>query len=101
MKRTGILLLCIIVWLSCGAQDVELYFKQGTEAANAGEFEKAERFFTNAIRLDGNYPELWYNRALAKSKMKRYTEAIADYTRAIELDPFMAKAFLNRGADRK
>ena len=34
---------------------------------------------------------------LAKAHLKQYTEAIADYDKAIELDPKLAPAYMNRG----
>ena len=41
------------------------------------------------------------NRGLTYNTLKRYDEAIADYARAIELDPTDAKAFNNRGNAHK
>ena len=37
------------------------------------------------------------NRGNAKAELKRYSEAIADYDKAIELDPNFALAYMNRG----
>ena len=34
---------------------------------------------------------------LAKAEIKQYTEAIADYDKALELDPNFAPAYTNRG----
>ena len=40
-----------------------------------------------------------FNQGLENSKLKQYDKAIADYTRAIELDPKLADAYYNRGVD--
>ena len=37
------------------------------------------------------------NRGNAKDELKQYSEAIADYDKAIELDPNFAAAYTNRG----
>jgi len=41
-----------------------------------------------------------YDRGVAKAKLGRYEDAIADYDRAIELKPDYAKAFNNRGSSK-
>jgi tetratricopeptide (TPR) repeat protein len=42
----------------------------------------------------------FYNRALAYENLEKFNEAIADYTRAIALDPENAEAYLYRGIDK-
>ena len=43
----------------------------------------------------------YYNRGIEKNKGGDYYGAIADYTRAIELDPRYGNAFGNRGITKK
>ena len=46
------------------------------------------------------YPQLasaYYNRGIAKAKLKDYQGAIADFSKAIQLDPQLASAYYNRG----
>jgi tetratricopeptide (TPR) repeat protein len=42
----------------------------------------------------------YYNRALAYENLDKFNEAIADFTRAIALDPENAEAYLYRGIDK-
>jgi tetratricopeptide (TPR) repeat protein len=42
----------------------------------------------------------FYNRALAYENLDKFNEAIADFTRAIALDPENADAYLYRGIDK-
>ena len=50
-----------------------------------------------AIRINANVPEIWYNRGNAKLQMKDYTGAVQDYTQAIERDDDFGEAYYNRG----
>jgi tetratricopeptide (TPR) repeat protein len=57
----------------------------------------AARVFTGCILKRPEHFHAYYNRALAYSKLGRYEDAVADWTRAIELDPKVAQALINRG----
>jgi tetratricopeptide (TPR) repeat protein len=62
-----------------------------------GDFEAAAVAFTGCIM---NRPEFGYGyfcRANAYTKLGKLTEAMADYSRAIELEPKLALAWANRG----
>jgi len=48
--------------------------------------------------MDG---EIYYNRGVAYHKKGLFDEAIADYTRAIEINPEDAEAYHNRGVQRR
>jgi tetratricopeptide (TPR) repeat protein len=57
-----------------------------------GAYEKSAEDYSRAIALDGKDPRCYNNRGNA-----RFGDAIADYARALELDPNHATAFLGRG----
>ncbi|MSR49557.1 MAG: tetratricopeptide repeat protein, partial [Gemmataceae bacterium] len=44
------------------------------------------------------YADAYYNRGLAFGKQQKFSEAIDDFTKTIELDPNHADAYENRGA---
>jgi len=46
---------------------------------------------------DNNLAKSYNNRGLTYSKLGNYEDAIADYTRAIRIDPDYANAYGNRG----
>jgi tetratricopeptide (TPR) repeat protein len=76
------------------------YVERGNESLERGAFDAAIADYTEAIRLDGNDPAPYFNRALALIGKGRPAEALPDLDRAIELGPAMAKAYLQRGLAR-
>ena len=54
--------------------------------------------YDEAIRLQPDYPEAYYNRGNAKSKLGRLEDAIADYDEATRRRPDFPEAYKNRGA---
>ncbi|EFX01253.1 serine/threonine-protein phosphatase ppt1 [Grosmannia clavigera kw1407] len=52
--------------------------------------------YSNAIELDGSQPTYYANRAQAYLKTEAFGYAIADATKAIELDPKFVKAYYRR-----
>jgi tetratricopeptide (TPR) repeat protein len=56
--------------------------------------------FTEAIRLNPQLAEAYYNRGVTRDEHGDHTGAIADFTEAIRLDPQHAVAYNNRGVAR-
>src|SRR6188474_3418031 len=100
MKKT-ILLSAALLLTVClyGQRSVRIYNK-GNKILHEGNYEKAIKLFSMAIKLDRIFPEAYYNRAIAKSELKNYREAIQDYSKAIDLDPKFAGAYNNRGVNK-
>ena len=57
----------------------------------------ALNYWSRAISSKQNTATAYNNRGLAYYGLKRYKEAIGDYTQAIQLDPAYAAAYNNRG----
>jgi tetratricopeptide (TPR) repeat protein len=61
----------------------------------AEHFQEAPRI----LKASGGFTAIDYNyRGVTYDKLDRYTEAVSDYSRAIELDPSFVLAYNNRGA---
>ncbi|KAM3247827.1 Protein SGT1 -like protein A [Capsicum annuum] len=76
------------------ASDLETRAK---EAFIDDHFELAVDLYTQAISLSPKNPELFADRAQANIKLNYFTEAVVDANKAIELDPYMSKAYLRKG----
>ena len=98
----------------------EAYNNRGNAKADSDEYGEAITDYDRAIELDPDYAEAYNNRGLAKSalgdnnqnfikrlisrnsffipnRFRRRDSAIADYDKAIDLDPNFAMAYNNRG----
>jgi tetratricopeptide (TPR) repeat protein len=83
-------------------QDVWSNFYQGLCAYRLHHYEDAVAAFRSCIALQTNSAQrnsaiAYYNRALAYDALGRPDEAYRDYTRALEHDPKLGTALLNRG----
>ncbi|KAJ6752614.1 PHOSPHATASE-RELATED [Salix koriyanagi] len=70
--------------------------KKAKEAFIDDHFELAVDLYTQAIALDPTNPDLFADRAQANIKLNKFTEAVADASKAIELDASLAKAYLRK-----
>jgi len=62
-----------------------------------GDFNQAIADLTQAIWLNINDADTYFNRGFAYHVIGEYDHAIADYTRAIRLNPNLTVAFISRG----
>jgi Flp pilus assembly protein TadD len=72
--------------------------KKAFEATDAGEFPKAEWYWTDLIKLYPDNAAGWSNRGNSKMSQNRPQEALADYNKSVELAPNFPDPYLNRGA---
>jgi len=59
------------------------FINSGMEKANKGDFSGAIANFTEAVRINPNYSDAYYNRGLARAANQDLQGAIEDYTLAI------------------
>ncbi|KAI5068358.1 hypothetical protein GOP47_0016703 [Adiantum capillus-veneris] len=82
------------VWVTNGLEQVltiSLFF-------TAHKYSRAVDLYTQAISLNSNNVVYWANRAFAHTKLEEYGSAIADATKAIEIDQRYVKGYYRRGA---
>ncbi|KAF2194950.1 TPR-like protein [Zopfia rhizophila CBS 207.26] len=77
-------------------QKLERMKEDGNVSFKAGRFQEAVDTYTNALEVDPSNKltnsKILQNRALCNIRLKNYTPALADATRALELDPSYTKA---------
>ncbi|PSJ71496.1 hypothetical protein C7N43_39035, partial [Sphingobacteriales bacterium UPWRP_1] len=95
------LLLLLIVWLNTPATAQSYMGGQSARSRAMNlvndadnrmkmmDLEGAIFAYTNAIQIDPSYAEAYMKRAIAYSRMRQDTEAMADYNKAMELNPLM------------
>ncbi len=102
-------------------EDAQAYVERGDSLSEEGQYVEAIDHFSAAIELEPDYAEAYFLRGrahydyasrviveatgqgteniplLPEEAVQHLEQAVADYTRAIELDPRYAKAYNNRG----
>ena len=63
------------------------FFNRGAAYDDKGQYDRAIRDYTEAIRLRPGYADTYANRGLAYVKLGRRAKAIADFRKAIALRP--------------
>lgn len=77
--------------------EVTAYFHKGMEAQRDEQWDKAIEAFTQAIRLDPDYPPGYLQRGEIYGKLGRFDEAIADFSELIRRHP-ASSAYYHRGS---
>jgi hypothetical protein len=85
-------------------EDAQAYYFRGLTLLDQEQSWEAISDFNQALELEPNYPEAYFNRGLARTQLAanlpeptRGPNPIADYTEAIRLNPGYADAYYNRG----
>ncbi|KAF4120201.1 hypothetical protein GMORB2_3328, partial [Geosmithia morbida] len=73
---------------------------EGNKAFTSGDYPGAVELYSKAIELDDKEPLFFTNRAQAYIKTEAFGYAIADTTKALELNPKLVKAYYRRGLAR-
>lgn len=60
------------------------HFYLALTSEDAGSYDKAIAEYTKSIELDNNYSLAYFNRALLLMKLRRNTEAVADFEKVIK-----------------
>ena len=74
------------------------YFDRGLRLLDAGDFEGAVALFDSAIKLGlGDIAEIYVGRGEALAALGRWDEALNSINAALEIEPYLAAAYLERG----
>jgi len=71
---------------------------KGNQAFTKGNYEEAQKYFTEAIELDSNNHVLYSNRSGAYAAVKNYELALEDAEKTIEKKPDWPKGYSRKGA---
>jgi tetratricopeptide (TPR) repeat protein len=77
------------------------YTSRGVEWRAKGQLDRAIADHTQAIKLDPNLSDAFYNRGNAYGDKGENDRAITDYDQSIRLNPKFAGAFNNRGLAKR
>jgi len=79
---------------------IEKLMDKSSESYKDGDMKAAINYCTKAIKLDSTYADAFYSRATNKLNNFQFDEAIADFDKALSIEPFMETALANRAFAR-
>ncbi|MCF8128751.1 MAG: DUF898 family protein [Deltaproteobacteria bacterium] len=73
------------------------YYNRAFLYASKGEFNRAIKDYTEAIRINPNNADAYYNRGMAWVALKNYDKAVRDFGKVVAIKPSFEDAYCNRG----
>ncbi|HUD19327.1 MAG TPA: tetratricopeptide repeat protein [Patescibacteria group bacterium] len=73
------------------------YFSEGNYDYDTGDCIKAIADYSESIKLNPNYPQIYNNRAYTLMRLRNYHAALLDLNKALALNPNYIQALMNRG----
>ena len=67
-------------------EHADYYNAAGAALEDSGDLQGAYDLFTQAIKIEGDIPDYYYNRGNVLWKLKKLEEALQDYTEAVRLN---------------
>jgi len=77
----------LLTTLCATAQQDTLFFKQGKEYYKKGNYKKAIKYYTKAIKINPKYELGYINRGISYGQRKKYEKALTDYNTSLNLNP--------------
>ncbi len=78
------------------AQTAEQWLQKGIQSEKTGDVKNALECYSQAIKLEPALPTAWYNRGVARIRLKQYSLAVVDLNKCISLDTGLHEAYFNR-----
>ena len=69
----------------------------GNKAFSKKNYEEAEKYYSEAIKLNMGSRPLWTNRAICRNAMKKHEDAISDCDSALSINPKCTKTIYHKG----
>ena len=95
-----VLALCLVLPLGSALAGAKQDIQAGNQAAMAGKLEQAVKLYSQALKdpnlTPANQAVAHNNRGSAYDDLEKADAALADYNRALQLDPKYAEAYYNR-----
>jgi len=88
--------IAVMISITALAQTAEEHLKNGIAKHNAKDYEGAIKDYTNAIKLDKNLRDAYFNRGVCELGLQDFKSAKKDLDKTIELDPSFVKAYYSR-----
>jgi tetratricopeptide (TPR) repeat protein len=96
--RLLLTILSIIIYSTVFGQTANDYLQSGIEKHKSKDFEGAIKDYTNAIKIDKNLRDGYYNRGVCELVLQEFKEAKNDLDKTIEIDPKFVDAYYSRAS---
>ena len=71
--------------------------EKGNAAFQKKNFQEAEKYYSEAIKLNFGSRPLWTNRAICRNRMEDFENALLDCDTALKIDPKCSKSITQKG----
>lgn len=98
MKKVCYLLLVGVAFgcLDSRENKLQRFLIQGNDMATKRSYREAKRYYNEALKMDSCFVDAWNNLGTVYYKEGHFPEALDAYTNALQCDPRMRQALLNR-----
>ncbi len=88
--------MCCCVANKAVAQTPEECLIRGKQAEDAGDYKYAVEYYSMAIKAEPALATAWFNRGVARIKLKQYSLAVVDLNKCILIDTGFKEAYFSR-----
>jgi antitoxin component YwqK of YwqJK toxin-antitoxin module len=71
-------------------------YSEGIEFDKMGDFESSIKRYSKCIELDSTFVDAYFARGTAKLNNLQFSDALTDFNKTLEIEPYFTKAFGNR-----